>query len=117
MVKDKMQARPTGKLTMLTRQPTQGRNRDGEMRLGEMERDCLVGYGASNIIYERMLLSSDIFSASVCSKCGFIGYEATCPKCKTGVYLKTLRMAYACKLLFQELMSMGIAPQLRLEEL
>jgi DNA-directed RNA polymerase III subunit RPC2 len=117
MVKDKMQARAKGPTTMLTRQPTQGRNREGGMRLGEMERDCMVGYGVSNILYERMLLSSDVYEASVCQKCGLIGYSGYCAECKTKEWMKVVRMPYACKLLFQELMSMGIAPRVRVDDL
>ncbi|KAH0794150.1 DNA-directed RNA polymerase III complex subunit Rpc2 [Histomonas meleagridis] len=117
MVKDKIQARATGRTTMLTRQPTQGRSKKGGMRLGEMERDCLIGYGAASIIYERMLLSSDVYEASVCEHCGLIGYDGFCQECKTKKYMKTVRMPYACKLLFQELMSMGIAPRIKLSDL
>ena len=52
-----------------------GRSRDGGLRLGEMERDCLIGYGASNLIVERLMISSDAFTASVCEGCGLLGYE------------------------------------------
>jgi len=88
MVKDKMQARAKGRTVMLTRQPTQGRAKEGGMRLGEMERDCLLGHGASSILYERMLLSSDVYEASVCSKCGLIGYQGYCHRCKSSDYMK-----------------------------
>lgn len=117
MVKDKMQARATGQVQYLTRQPTQGRSRQGGMRLGEMERDCLIGYGAASILYERMLISSDVYEANVCANCGFIGYEGFCTHCKTKEHMKIVRMPYACKLLFYELMAMGIAPKVRLEDL
>lgn len=71
MVLDKMHARPRGPRAMMTRQPTEGRSRDGGLRLGEMEKDCLVGYGASQLIMERLMLSSDIFQISVCNVCAF----------------------------------------------
>lgn len=113
MVKDKMQARASGRTTLLTRQPTQGRSKKGGMRLGEMERDCLIGYGAANILYERMLISSDLYVANVCENCGLIGYDDNCSECKGKAKIKKVKMPYACKLLFQELISMGITPRLR----
>lgn len=116
MVMDKMHARAKGPRAALTRQPTEGRSRDGGLRVGEMERDCLISYGASNLIMERLMFSSDAFTASVCEGCGIIGYEGWCQKCRNGDKVSSIRIPYACKLLFQELQSMNIAVRLRLED-
>jgi len=115
MVMDKIHARSTGPRQGLTRQPTEGRARDGGLRLGEMERDCLVAYGASNLLLERLMLSSDVFSAPVCQKCGLIVQTGWCTSCKSGRGVVTLRLPYACKLLFQELMGMNVCPRLKIQ--
>ncbi|XP_058110216.1 DNA-directed RNA polymerase III subunit 2 isoform X2 [Magnolia sinica] len=122
MVLDKMHARARGPRVMLTRQPTEGRSRDGGLRLGEMERDCLIAYGASMMIFERLMLSSDPFLAQVCRKCGLLGYyhhklkTGYCSTCKNGDNVSQMKLPYACKLLFQELQSMNIVPRLQLAD-
>jgi len=116
MVKDKMHARARGPRALLTRQPTEGRSRDGGLRLGEMERDCLIGYGASMLLMERLMISSDSFSVYVCQSCGLIGYKNWCQHCLTGEQVSSLKIPYACKLLFQELQSMNVVPRLELRD-
>ncbi|KAM9988280.1 hypothetical protein ACTFIZ_003620 [Dictyostelium cf. discoideum] len=114
MVMDKMHARARGPTVTLTRQPTEGRARGGGLRLGEMERDCLIGYGASALIMERLMISSDRFTVYACKNCGFLGYEGYCQYCKSSVDISTIQIPYACKLLFQELQAMNIVPRLKL---
>ena len=102
-----MHARARGPRVVLTRQPTEGRARDGGLRLGEMERDALIGYGASMMLMERLVISSDQFEIHVCSRCGLMGYfnqdirKGYCTTCKTGEGVTNLTVPYACKLLFQ----------------
>lgn len=116
MVLDKAHARARGPRAVLTRQPTEGRSRDGGLRLGEMERDCLIAYGASNLIMERLMHSSDAFTATVCLSCGLLQYENWCQFCRSGENVSDIRLPYACKLLFQELQSMNVLPRLRLQD-
>lgn len=116
MVQDKIHARARGPRVVLTRQPTEGRSREGGLRLGEMERDCLIGYGASMLLVERLMISSDAFKVDVCNKCGLIGYNGWCQRCKSSSSVSTITMPYACKLLFQELQSMNVVPRLSLKD-
>lgn len=102
----------SGPRATLTRQPTEGRSRDGGLRLGEMERDCLIGYGASMLLLERLMISSDSFEINVCDGCGLIGYSGWCQYCKSSKNMKTMNIPYAAKLLFQELMAMNVSPRM-----
>jgi len=117
MVVDKMHARATGPRNALTRQPMEGRAKEGGLRVGEMERDCLVAYGASNLLLERLMLSSDACNPAVCRKCGlFAGRKDWCKLCNSGDHVTLVRMPYACKLLFQEMQSMNVTCRLSLRE-
>lgn len=116
MVMDKMHARARGPRVVMTRQPTEGRSKDGGLRLGEMERDCLIGYGASQLLLERLMLSSDVTDVYICEECGLLGYAGWCTYCKSGAKVSKLQIPYACKLLFQELQAMNVVPRIQLSE-
>ena len=116
MVQDKMHARATGPRAILTRQPTEGRSRAGGLRLGEMERDCLIAYGASQLLLERLMLSSDAHEVDVCETCGMMGYNNWCQSCQSSRGVVKMTMPYAAKLLIQELMSMNVKASLQLED-
>nr|BAS01941.1 DNA-directed RNA polymerase II second largest subunit [Amorphochlora amoebiformis] len=117
MVIDKYFSRSTGPYETLTRQPVEGRNREGGLRFGEMERDCVLGHGAAFLLKDRLLDNSDVYRLHICEKSGFI-----CPanlKSQTfwsTIWTKTsvcqIFIPYACKLLFQELFSMCISPRI-----
>jgi DNA-directed RNA polymerase II subunit RPB2 len=125
LVADKMHARPRGQVQSISRQPTEGRSRNGGLRFGEMERDCMISHGAAHFLRERLFLHSDFYQAYVCSSCGLIasglttlGTRAepplpTCQTCAPGTPIHRVALPFACKLLFQELQAACIAPRLR----
>lgn len=118
MVIDKQHSRSIGPMVNLTRQPAEGRSRDGGLRFGEMERDCMVSHGASRFTKERVYDVSDKFVVHVCNDCGKIAafnhkkniYH--CKMCDNMTNFSEVRLPYACKLMFQELMTMNVMPRI-----
>ena len=121
MVIDKKHSRGRGPIVSLTRQPCEGRARDGGLRVGEMERDCLLTHGAAAFTKERLMDVSDPFTTGICKTCGTLAVMNeeegiyACGTCgnKTEFISKTL--PYAMKLWVQELEAMHITPRMVLE--
>lgn len=108
MVVDKIHTRVTGPLDTLTHQPVAGRARDGGLRFGEMEKDCMFSHGSTRILKESLFDKSDKYHIPVCIDCGNIPNKRVyCSKCEND-NIEIKNMPYATKLLYQELLSMGI---------
>jgi len=120
MTVNHLQVRSRGPVQILTRQPTEGKARGGGVRFGEMERDALVGHGASLLIKDRMLEQSDKTTIWICKDCGDIGYfnyiknVAVCPMCG-GSNLEKVEISNAFKLLLYEINSLHIRTNVRVK--
>ena len=109
-------SRATGNVTMMHHQPSEGRSREGGLRVGEMERDALISHGGAAFIQETLFDMSDQYQINVCETCGNIVSSATaCRMCKTGQINRT-NIPYCAKLLFQELEAMGINIQINTKD-
>ena len=132
MVNDKQHSRSIGPMVNLTRQPAEGRSRDGGFRIGEMERDVMIAHGMSRFCRERLYDVSDKYSTHVCGKCGMIAcyndpsMKQTkfaksdmsihlCRTCGNTTDFAKVEIPYAYKLLAQELQTINIVPRILTE--
>ena len=129
MVNDKQHSRSIGPMVNLTRQPAEGRARDGGFRMGEMEKDGLLAHGVSRFCRERLFDVSDKYSVHVCKKCGMIAQyndkgfamqKSTftvhrCSICENTTEFAYVEMPYAFKLMAQELQTINCVPRLLTE--
>lgn len=119
MVLDKIHGRSTGPIQALTRQPLEGRAKDGGLKIGTMECDALIAHGAGQFLKERMMECSDITKVYVCDECGLFASKVInkdyhiCHSCNNTSRISPIVIPYATKLLFQELMSVNILPRIK----
>lgn len=118
MVANKLHSRARGPIQLLTRQPTEGRSKEGGLRLGEMEKDTFVAHGASLLLKERF--DADRTIVPVCEDCGIIAVYnefkdmSYCPICGDNVEITDVELSYAFKLMLDEFKSLGVYPKLKL---
>ncbi len=121
MVSHKLQARSRGPVQILTRQPTEGKEKEGGLRFGEMEGETLVGHGAAMLLHEKLIDDSDKTVELVCEKCGMIAIndqirnKKYCAVCG-GSRVYPVEMTYSFKLLLDELKALGILPKIVLKD-
>ena len=115
---DKLHSRASGPLVMLTRQPAEGRAREGGLRFGEMERDCVIAHGITEFTKERLMECSDAFRCFSCRDCGLIAVANptegiwSCRGCGNRTNFSAIEIPYAYKLLLQEMESMSIGSRI-----
>jgi len=121
MVLDKVHGRARGPKQALTRQPLEGRSREGGLKIGEMEKDAMIAHGMGQFLKERMMETSDISKVYICDECGMFASKVIdkdyyrCKGCKNTTKISAIVIPHACKLLFQELTSVNILPRIRVE--
>ena len=119
MVLDKVHSRSVGPRQALTRQPLEGRSRDGGLKIGEMEKDAMVAHGTGQFLKERLMETSDITKVHICDECGRFASKVFekdyyyCEGCNNSTRISSVSMPYACKLMFQEITSVNILPRIR----
>lgn len=112
-------SRSRGPTAILTRQPTEGRAREGGLRFGEMERDAMISHGLSQFLKERFMETSDPYIVRICDNCGLFARKVIdsnhyiCDSCRETKKISTIALPYAFKLMVQELLAINIMPRLK----
>lgn len=128
-VQDKVHSRSRGIKSLLCRQPMEGRARGGGLRMGEMERDCLINHGCAEVVRDRLFMQSDYYEAPVCAHCGYLavpkssakfgrslyGERDRCLRCGPKADVRMLPLPYATKLCIQELEALHIGMRIRMK--
>lgn len=128
---DKIHSRSRGAKVLLTRQPTEGRSKNGGSRMGTMEVDTLISHGVTSVIVDRLFEQSDKFDTYVCKKCGFLAENHASTTLRLNVTdglfcrhcsisgkdnIKMISIPFSMKLLMQELNGLNIAVKIRLQD-
>lgn len=119
MVDDKIHSRGRGPVQVLTRQPVEGRSRDGGLRIGEMETWAMWSHGSAAFLRDRLFFQSDAYRIFVCKKCGVMAtgdmrnHKYYCNACMSPDVAQ-VHIPFATKLLYQELMSVGVTPRINI---
>lgn len=119
LVANKLHSRARGPVQLLTRQPTEGRAKEGGLRLGEMEKDTFVAHGSSLLLKERF--DSDRTVIPVCESCGMVAIKDEfknklyCQVCGDNVEINEIEISYAFKLIMDEFKSLCLYPKIKIK--
>lgn len=119
VVTNKIQSRDTGSIQLLTRQPTEGKEKGGGLRFGEMEGDALISHGASMLLHEKLIDSADELDINICCDCGMVAIDDKirnrkyCPNCPNSS-IEKIKISYGFKLLLDELKALGVYPKIEI---
>lgn len=104
----KCYARSRGVMSKQTRQPTDGRSRQGGLRVGEMERDAIIGLRMPHVLQDRFFYNSDKFYIHVCELCNSRAINSEVCMCgkATNLNIKKVKLSFSGNLIFNHLQAL-----------
>lgn len=111
----------TGPTSALTRQPLDGKNNDGGLRIGEMEKDVYCAHGTMRALFEKFYKDSDGIDLPICRICGnraVVNEKMGIYKCKycgDNADIANVSASWVSNLFFNEASSMNVAMRFELE--